>query len=381
MRRPPGACMGSRAPLQVPAPPAKPPWRRILYEQQPYPDSYLPQEEWSRAVYVSEGEEGHALGWLALLVSISPLIQGVNVVFVFLELFWQLEQDVLHPVQLFVWLLMVLGVIHVVLKTTELIQQRRWPFSSTTRARSTKGRGRRRSPRRGRGAFSPSLVVSSIIVLLVLYALSPVLRTLTEATTSDTIYPLSFALFGLHICLAQNTLTSIQAADHSARSHWDNMARHQNPAWDSSLTSASHADDGGPLFSALSLNAAVSASLVLASRLPSNGHVFVLLFLAIFAFALLPMLARKTRRTQPLLIPFCLAAAAVMLARDMHSWAPLCIISLANTFMISVIPLWLRSARRRKVVYVSGTADSIVSVEPLWKVAKPVARRKKRAEL
>jgi phosphatidylinositol glycan class C protein len=40
---------------------------------------------------------------------------------------------------------------------------------------------------------------------MALLALAPVLKTLTEATSSDSIWALSFSLFGLHILLADYT--------------------------------------------------------------------------------------------------------------------------------------------------------------------------------
>lgn len=45
-------------------------------------------------------------------------------------------------------------------------------------------------------------ILSSLILSLVLLALSPVLRTLTEATTSDSIWALAAVLFALNAILA-----------------------------------------------------------------------------------------------------------------------------------------------------------------------------------
>lgn len=46
---------------------------------------------------------------------------------------------------------------------------------------------------------------SSILVFVALLALSPVLKTLSEATSSDTIWALSFILLTLHTLLADYT--------------------------------------------------------------------------------------------------------------------------------------------------------------------------------
>lgn len=97
-------------------------------------------------------------------------------------------------------------------------------------------------------------LLSRIIMGLVLLAVSPVLRTLTESTTSDSIWALSVALFLLHLALADYTQSRNTKA-------------------------------GKGLSETLSFNAAISASVVLASRLSSNIDTFTLLTLAITLFA------------------------------------------------------------------------------------------------
>lgn len=49
-----------------------------------------------------------------------------------------------------------------------------------------------------------------MLVFLALVALSPVLKTLTEATSSDTIWAISASLFFLHTILADYTTPSPQ---------------------------------------------------------------------------------------------------------------------------------------------------------------------------
>ncbi|TKY88862.1 hypothetical protein EX895_002103 [Sporisorium graminicola] len=94
-------------------------------------------------------------------------------------------------------------------------------------------------------------VLSKTIMALVLLAVSPVLRTLTESTTSDSIWALAVALFALHLTLA----------DYSSSAK------------------------GKRLSSTLSFNAAISASVVLASRLGTDSESFTLLVLAVLLFA------------------------------------------------------------------------------------------------
>ncbi|TFK77082.1 phosphatidylinositol N-acetylglucosaminyltransferase [Pluteus cervinus] len=106
---------------------------------------------------------------------------------------------------------------------------------------------------------------SSILVFFALMSLSPVLRTLTAATSSDSIWALSAILFGLNVLLA----------DYRTTKHISQTQEH--------------------LSSVLSINAAVSASVVLASRLSSDTAVFALVLLSVQTFALFPMLRHKLR--------------------------------------------------------------------------------------
>ncbi|KAG8952750.1 hypothetical protein FRC04_003673 [Tulasnella sp. 424] len=103
---------------------------------------------------------------------------------------------------------------------------------------------------------------SSILVLLILVTITPVLKTLTAATSSDSIWALSAILFCLNAILA----------DYSAASPYPGKER---------------------LTSVLSMNAAISASVVLASRLTSNLHVFALVLYAVQLFALFPLLRQR----------------------------------------------------------------------------------------
>ncbi|KAJ7071012.1 phosphatidylinositol N-acetylglucosaminyltransferase subunit C [Mycena amicta] len=97
------------------------------------------------------------------------------------------------------------------------------------------------APRAHRRVNRLKAVKSSILIFLALMSLSPVLRTLTAATSSDSIWALAAILFAFNALLA----------DYSAIS-----------------------GRGERLTSVLSMNAAVSASVVLASRLSSDLALF-----------------------------------------------------------------------------------------------------------
>lgn len=97
-------------------------------------------------------------------------------------------------------------------------------------------------------------VMGKVIMAVVLLAVSPVLRTLTESTTSDSIWALSVMLFLVHLTLA----------DYSGRATWS--------------------ERGSAISDTMSFNAAMSASVVLASRLNKDSETFTLLALGTLLF-------------------------------------------------------------------------------------------------
>lgn len=102
-------------------------------------------------------------------------------------------------------------------------------------------------------------IKSAVLISSILLGLSPILKSLTRSTSSDSIWAMCLWLL----------LINIISFDYSS---------------------------SGPNFPAsLSTNAALMASTVLASRLPSTGQVFSLTVLSIEVFGLFPVLRRYTR--------------------------------------------------------------------------------------
>ena len=103
---------------------------------------------------------------------------------------------------------------------------------------------------------------AGFLFVFTLLGLSPILKTLTADTSDDTIWALSVLFFLGNLLLHDYTC-----------SHTTNI---EYPG-------------------SLSTNAAIFASVLLASRLPSNGHVFVLMLFAVETFALFPLLRRSIK--------------------------------------------------------------------------------------
>ena len=98
----------------------------------------------------------------------------------------------------------------------------------------------------------------SSLFFATLLGLTPILKTLTEDTSSDTIWAFTICLF----------LANLLTHDYTT------------------------VPESNIRFPSISLNAAIFASVLLASRLPSNSHVFGLLSFAVSLFALYPILRR-----------------------------------------------------------------------------------------
>lgn len=171
--------------------------------------------------------------------------------------------------------------------------------------------------RRGREPALAS-VLGKMVVALVLLAVSPVLRTLTEATTSDTIWALAAMLFTAHLVLAD------------------------------------YAGGSGKLQDTLSFNAAISASVVLASRLDDDVQSFSVLALAITLFAPQQHAPRDATRVVHFVAFYC----AVLVG----GWGTVVVwVTLAVGFVSLVCPVWMRYAQAWKM-----------EIKGPWDPARPV---------
>ena len=117
-------------------------------------------------------------------------------------------------------------------------------------------------------------IKSALLIYCAVLGLSPILKSLTRSTSSDSIWAMSSWLIIINIFFF----------------HYD-----ASPTSKSALP-ASHSQSSGNLdlqiTASLSTNAALMASTLLASRLPSTTHVFSLTLFSIEMFALFPIFRR-----------------------------------------------------------------------------------------
>lgn len=239
-------------------------WNKVLWERQPFPDNYIHPRSFLSSLRRNPNFKPYTYWPLVLLCC--AITQHLATIFTFLAVFVRLKERWLDArVLLWVSIHSFFGgyVLYEILSCSNPV----------------------------RGAFTRSSTIkSSLLVFLALMGLSPVLRTLTAATSSDSIWALSACLFLLNALLA----------DYSS----------MKPVPQERLTSV------------LSMNAAISSSVVLASRLPDDLAVFALVLFAVQLFALFPILRHRLQVTpQVAQILFTLT---------------LCVISFALTVPLSV---------------------------------------------
>ncbi|KAL1839306.1 hypothetical protein VTJ49DRAFT_1669 [Mycothermus thermophilus] len=122
-----------------------------------------------------------------------------------------------------------------------------------------------------------STIKSAILIYFTLLGLSPILKSLTRSTSSDSIWAMSFWLLAINIFFF----------DYSGGSRSGVAA----------AAAATTTTPGKPMpVASLSTNAALMASTVLASRLPSTGQVFSLTLFSIQVFGLFPVFRQCARR-------------------------------------------------------------------------------------
>jgi len=176
---------------------------------------------------------------------------------------------------------------------------------------------------------------SSILVFLALMAVTPILKTLTGATSSDSIWALSAILFILNMLLADY-------GDLEPKPH--------------------------RLTSVLSMNAAISSGVVLASRLQSNLEVFALVLSSVLLFALFPLLHKKIQQRATVLIrtgATTLFAIASILSLGQASKTAAVIAAAVLVFVTFLCPAVLVWAQRYKNE-IRGPWDPAVPVVKQW---------------
>lgn len=257
----------------------------------------------------------HPASLPALLRQTVPITQHLSCTFLFLAVFIRLSQGTLSSSSL----LAACALLSLTFRVWSfLIGESPSLVAGPTQGRSTTG------------------AVAPLVPLVALYLLSPALKTLTRATTSDSIWALSGALFAVNAVLGDYRAIP-RSSSFQLRYPWP---------W--SRASPAQTTPGGmarraPLPSTLSLTAALSGSTVLASRLSSNPSVFSLLLFSTLWFGPFPLLRSSLPLRPSLLLTTLLASAALVALRSTRTgatpWAG--VVLLGTSVVAPLVRGWL----------------------------------------
>ncbi|GAA5838076.1 hypothetical protein JCM11251_004701 [Rhodosporidiobolus azoricus] len=267
---------------------APPPFRKILYIRQPYPDNYV---DASFLADLKRNVNVHPASLPHLLRQTIPITQHLSSTLLFIVIFVRLSRSTLSSPSL----LLVCAVLAIFFRL--------WATAiGETHAGWIGG---------GRGA----------VPLAALYLLSPALKTLTRATTSDSIWALSGGLFALNLLLGDYRSIPTQSPFSLSALSPLRLLRTSSPYPSHELTQAQGTTMArrSPLPSTVSLTAALSGSTVLASRLSSNTSVFSLLLFSFLWFGPFPLLRSSLTLRPTLLLTWALATVALVGLRGLEA--------------------------------------------------------------
>lgn len=271
-------------------------WRKILYEQQPFPDNYVDVSFLSSLV--TNGDWKRPDFWESVFDTL-VLSQRISVLVSFIMIFDIIQNCLISAIEV----MLVLNVVGVVLAYCLVLYLI--------------------PPKSLEQAFERTFFDSVRLGLFggALAGLAPILRTLTKSYSSDTIYMLTFILCVIHLIF--HDYLPIQREN-------ETQATFQ---------------------ATLSLNATIFASVLLASRLPSSQHVFAFMFLSFCLFIGLPMLSDQIQRRRPprwhvAMSILLVSVAFALLYRYNGQQAFLFIAFLI--FLNVLCPLWLQYIQRYK---------------------------------
>ncbi|OLY78120.1 Phosphatidylinositol N-acetylglucosaminyltransferase GPI2 subunit [Smittium mucronatum] len=277
--------------MKTPKSPEKPQWQKKLYIKQDYPDDYVDK------TFLIELQKNANVRiydyWLVVSESI-VVTQHLSSIIIFIAFFIYLYRDNISNyflvntslVMLLLGSLLWDGILSKLNPPQPLI-------------------------------LNMKMVRSVVNFALILYFLSPVLRTLTEDTSSDTIWALTVVFFILNLTFhdySTNNLTRISS------------------------------------IGSISMNAAVLACVLLASRLKTNNSVFAFLVFALIWFALFPLLRRLlilTSRPYSIILTIVLAVTGTVAFFPISKAVSLLHFSL-SFFITFICPIWLIWIQRYK---------------------------------
>ncbi|KAL7754254.1 glycosylphosphatidylinositol anchor biosynthesis [Sorochytrium milnesiophthora] len=270
----------------------KEPWKKLLYIKQDYPDNHVDASFLECLRKNADG--GKKDQYWDIVLHTTIITQHASSIMVFIGVFLALNEKVVQPTEVLA---------AVLLMTTAGF------FFWRSRLRS-------RIPSlqnlRWRIMLKRAVLLSKILL-----GLSPILKTLTQDTSSDTIWALTACLLLANLLFQDYHLSQSMSIRLS-----------------------------GPL----AMNAAIFASVLLASRLPTTLHVFALMLFAVIWFALFPIFRRHLSwASMRYSVGFHGVLSVVTVAQFWRvSTTVVVLYTLFNLVVTFCCPLWLISLQRYK---------------------------------
>ncbi|TPX57680.1 phosphatidylinositol N-acetylglucosaminyltransferase [Powellomyces hirtus] len=275
--------------VQKPVLETQPPWRKLLYVKQGYPDNYV-DDSFLELMQRNVNVRTHFY-WPVVLRTCS-VSQHISAIVVFVAVFSHLCAGALAANTLLAIDVITAGAAYVCWDTLAVVP-----------------------PKRGRQRLQ--IAQRATLILVTLVGLTPVLQTLTKAISSDTIWALSAILF----------LANVAFHDYGSK----HIVKVRFP-------------------DSLSINAAIFASVLLASRLPSHAHVLGLMLFAVLMFVLLPAIRRMLRNVS-ITADITILAVLVSLSALLFSTISMSLVTmylLSIVFVNLICPYWLIHAQKYK---------------------------------
>ncbi|KZS92974.1 phosphatidylinositol N-acetylglucosaminyltransferase [Sistotremastrum niveocremeum HHB9708] len=283
-------------------------WQRVLWREQPFPDNYVPP---SFLADLRLNSNFRPFTYWSLVGASGTLIQHICSISILLSIFIKLYTNQLDPRLL---VLIITSTFIVGFALCEALSEEEERTLRETRAK---------------------VIKSCILVFLTLIALSPVLRTLTAPTSSDSIWALS--AFLLFLCLV--------LADFRGPS----AVRKRNES----------------LQHVLSMNAGLAASIVLCSRLSDNLSVFALVLFSLELFGLFPIFRNQLKITSSVIshsltLVFIVIAVALQASISALATITICSVLVFAMFCAPGLMIWAQQHKNE--------------IRGPWDVAVPIVR-------
>jgi phosphatidylinositol glycan class C protein len=327
-------------------------WSKLLWVRQSYPDNYVDSQTFLD--HLQRNPRLQPYQFWRLVNDSTIIIQHICSIAIFVSCFAGIFQERLSPATVVGWgsAGTVLGwILWDIWVGKELVgREKTGPLEAEAVASNAQIQGDPSSSLSLRNQQRLATVKSAVLIYCAVLGLSPILKSLTKSTSSDSIWAISCWLMcinvfffdyggGVEAKYAAMPCLSIQAADFN-----------RFPA-------------------SLSTNAALMASTVLASRLTSTTHVFSIELFAIQCFGLWPIFRRHllhVSRTLHNLLTLALimgAGGGVAVTLTSGTWTAAvmgCLLGLITAAVaMGGTSLWLLSIQKRKDI-VTGPWDAAV---------------------